>query len=122
VTTPLVPRKRGRRRVPGKEEIHLEIAALVHHTKQSNERYVKVFGRFHRTGSRTNDTLDYARESVAEQLDIHVATVRRAWRAHKNTAAVLAESMDDPKRVEKLKAKMQEIRASRGIPRGRDIE
>jgi hypothetical protein len=134
----LVPRKRGRQPVPGKEAVHREIAGLVYYTRQSNEEHVKRFGSAGRTASRINASLNYARNSVAQDLGIHVATVRRAWRAHKRTAAAVAKKLGadfeisyrsrftsmidrnlDPwkKHIDKLKTQMQEIRESRGIPR-----
>lgn len=132
MTILLVSRKRGRQPVPGKEAAHREIAGLVYYIRQRNEEHVRLFGRGRRTVSPTNDSLNYARNSVARDLGVHVATVRRAWRAHKRTAAAIAKKLEADfeisidlvpdlwqKHIDKLKAQMQEIRESRGIPRRR---
>ena len=75
MTILLVSRKRGRQPVPGKEAAHREIAGLVYYIRQRNEEHVRLFGRGRRTVSPTNDSLNYARNSVARDLGVHVATV-----------------------------------------------
>lgn len=97
--------------MPGKDEAHIQIVCLVYMVWQN--RYETSLGE--------------ARELIAEELKIHVDTVRRAWRAHKdddNVAAIfdeIAQSGDAfPEKfedcVQSAKRTMQEIRASRRIP------